>query len=41
MLAEYVKANFNPTVQTKSAILSTIIIYSRVRSCEMTKKDEW
>ena len=35
------KADFYPTVYTKSAILSMIIIYSGVRTCEMIKKDEW
>ena len=35
------RTDFDPMVYTKSAILSTVIIYSGVRSCEMIKKDEW
>ena len=33
--------DFNPMVQKKDEILSTVIIYSRVRSCEIIEKDEW
>ena len=35
------RIDLNPMVQTKDEILSTVIIYSRVRSCEIIKKDEW
>ena len=35
------RTDFDPTVQTKDEILSTVIIYSGVRNCEIIKKDEW
>ena len=33
--------DFNPIVETKYEILSTVIIYSKVRSYEIIKKEEW
>ena len=40
MLADYVKAYFNPIVQTKHEILSTIPFYSEVWNCEIIKREE-
>ena len=41
MLANYVKANFNPTVQTKSEILLMVPFYFEVPNCEIIKMEEW
>ena len=35
------RTNFDLTVQTKDEILSTVVVYFRVGSCEIINKDEW
>ena len=41
MLVDYVKVDFDPTVQTKNEILSMVTFYSGVQRCEIIKKEEW